>query len=479
MPRSLFGKSSLTVAGALLLLGTTAYGQDPFATPGAPVDPFADAAPTDPFASAAPADPFASAAPADPFASSAAPADPFASEAPADPFADAAPADPFASAAPADPFASGAPADPFAGTAPADPFGDPAAPADPFGDPTTTADPFGGGGDAAPADPFGGTGGASSTPFDGGDPFASTSTGGGAETINPDGIEQLYDFRYERKLTWDGREIVVRRRLLRDEARDYDEARRAEIIDEANNGELANYVPGSDLQSWSKWVVFAEQLQLYSEYLDQTVLGGNNTGESLYAGVKWPGAPETPDEAGQAGTTTTAGFSDGKGGVDSPNMINDAESRSLDSQANDFNPFAGLGAGGTGGASAFSPKTIMDQIVPLYQAKLDQLRTMEKEQEDFMKEFEGRLLSRQTRRLAYVDWLQDRKQLVEEFVEDWNRRYNGDVAVIGGVRYELYRPGNVPRNVHKDATVIVTDYRLTPYDILNPEDGTLKQATRN
>jgi hypothetical protein len=411
-------------------------------------DPFADPMSADPFAAT---DPFALSAtsPADPFAR--APADPF-SSAPADPFASA-PADPFA-AAPADPFASAPPADPFGGAVavPAPSAG--AGQADPFGPAPSRAASF---------DPFG----------------SAVTLDLGPDSVNPDGIDQLWDFRYERQLTWDGREVVLRRRLTREAARDYDERRREAIVQMANRGELQNYDGVSDIHAWSIWALYAEQLQMWSEYVDSVVLAGNATSPDLYSQIKWPGTPQQPGAApGQGGGAGLAGgrFADAR----PENLVAANQNRSLDDQVGDFNPFAGAGAGmAGGGGSNFRPDTIIDQIVPLFQAKRDELRTMEERQEEFMVAFENRLLQRQTRRLAYVDWLDDRRQIVEEFVEDWNRRYSGDVTMIGGVRYELYRPGNVPRNVHKDATVIVTDHRLTPYDILNPEDGTLKAASRN
>ncbi|MBX3729703.1 MAG: hypothetical protein KF858_11005 [Candidatus Sumerlaeia bacterium] len=408
----------------------------------------------DPFADPMSADPFST---ADPFAISAtSPADPFAS-APADPFASA-PADPFASA-PADPFAS-APADPFASAPAADPFG------------TAVAVPA----PSAGPDPFGPAPGAGAS-FD---PFGSTITLDlSSDSVNPDGIDQLWDFRYERRLTWDGREVIVRRRLSREDARDYDERRREALVQMASRGELQNYDGVSDIHSWSIWALYAEQLQMWSEYVDAVVLGGNPSSSDLYSQIKWPGTPAQPGAApgaGGQGGGAGAQFADAR----PENLVAANQNRSLDNQVGDFNPFAGVGAGMAGGPGGnFRPDTIIDQIVPLFQEKRDELRTMEERQEEFMLAFEGRLLQRQTQRLAYIDWLDDRRQIVEEFVEDWNRRYSGDVTVIGGVRYELYRPGNVPRNVHKDATVIVTDHRLTPYDILNPEDGTLKAASRN
>ena len=105
---------------------------------------------------------------------------------------------------------------------------------------------------------------------------------------------------------------------------------------------------------------------------------------------------------------------------------------------------------------------------------------MEEEQERYMEQFEIRLQERAANRLAYADWRENRTQEIQEFVLEWNRAYSGEVAEIGGVRYELYRPGQeIDKPAAEGTTRIVTDYGLTPYDILNTEDGTLRTISNN
>jgi hypothetical protein len=117
-------------------------------------------------------------------------------------------------------------------------------------------------------------------------------------------------------------------------------------------------------------------------------------------------------------------------------------------------------------------------VLSAYSDSLGSLRGMEEEQQAYMVGFEDRLQERQSRRVAYADWQSDQMALIEDFVTDWNRRYNGEVAMIGGVRYELYRPGQVPARVRRETNIVVTDYRLTPYDILT-EDGELRTPGRD
>lgn len=410
----------------------------------------AGAQPADPFAS--PGDPFAS--PGDPFA--AAP-DPFASA--GDPFDTLPGADPFAPAAPAAPFT----ADPF-GEAPAAPAA-PAQPVDPFaGAPAATAAPSPFGGEAT-ASPFGEATTTTADPFGSGLAAAALPS----DQVNPNGIRQLYDFRYEEIRTWDGRDVVVRRRLTRDEATSYDSARIEEFREQAISGNMRGY-DGGDPQAWAEWSYFAEQLKFWSRYVDRTVLAGSDTTDPAWDGVQWPASPQqTPpgQQQGQFG---------GPPGQQQFNVYN--ENRSLDNQLGDFSPFAGGPAGSAGQGGSFDPETITSQVVQVYETKMNLLREMEDTQEDFLNGLEARITERRARRIAYHDWREDRQRLIEDFVEDWSRRYTGEVAMIGGVRYELYRPGQVPTQVHRDATVIITDYELTPYDILNPEDGTLRTQTR-
>lgn len=472
---------------------------DPF---GAPADPFGGAPtvalPTQPAAAAS----TAAATTADPFEGGPAVDDPFGA---ASPVAlggtpEAAPADPFgggAVAAPAD--------DPFGGAAPVALGGTPAAPADPFGGGTAApADPFGGGGvaSAVPADPFGGAapaaptdpfGGGTAAPAAGTDPFGGAGnqpvvplfdaaggiasalggeTGAGAPaTDNPDGISQLYSWRYERTRLWDGTPIVARRRLTVEEAQQYDERVKKIYTDAAAAGTLPGFTGGSDPATWAEWAIFADQLQLWSEYVDNVVLAGFNEGPGAFEQIQWPGQPQ---EGGQPAGGEAGGVAASGGGAE--RLVAQTQNQSLDDQAGGFFEF-NLGGGGQN--AGIPASTITDQVVTAYDAVLTRLREIEAEQEDFMTAFEARLIERNTRRIAYADWKADREQVLDDFIKEWNRRYSGKVSVINGVRYELYRPGEAPEVFPRNTTPVVTDYDLTPYDIVNPEDGTLKAARRD
>lgn len=501
---------------------------NPFGAPAQPTNNNNNAQPANPFG--APAAPVNdnNAAPANPFGAPAQPAQPSGNNAqPANPFgAPAAPSN--NNAQPANPF--GAPAAPSNNnnSAPANPFGAPgsnnntaggntAAPANPFGapggnTPTTTASPTGGTG--APANPFGaptgnapsntaGTSGSPSSPF-GGTTTAGSTSGAptspfGGTTNNPfaedfselqdpfpgdsdvagftagsetsqQSIDQLFDFRYEVVTKWDGTRFVVRRQLTAEEAELFDDRAKQRLIGLAGQGQLPGYDGSTPPDIWADWAHYADQLELWSRYIDRTVLAGLPSDEenTAYAQVQWPG---TPPEPNQNNNNNNQGPQSGQN-----NIINEASSTSLDDQTSNliFGPSDG-GGGNQGQQNIFGPEVLTNQIVDIYNAKVEELRTLEQTQETEYKEFIDRLAKRKTRRLAYADWIDDQERQIEEAVLDWDRKYNGRVANIGGVRYELYRPGQVPENVQRDAIVVVTDFALTPYDILNPEDGTLKE----
>ncbi len=214
---------------------------------------------------------------------------------------------------------------------------------------------------------------------------------------------------------------------------------------------------------WAEWCHYSDQVELWSRYVDEVVLAGTRLDNSTYQEIQWPGG--APDPTQQQGT-----------GLDGQtNIVNYASQTSLDDQTSDLLFGPNPGAGQQQQADSLDPSVMTDQIVKVYNSRLQDLRNLENEQESFYTEFLDRLAERKTQRLAYVDWRNDQERAIEDAVIDWNRRYNGSVANIGGVRYELYRPGAVPDNVQRDSVVVVTEFDLTPFDILNPEDGTLKE----
>lgn len=408
-------------------------------------------------------------------------------------------------AAPAD---AGQPAaNPFGGGA-SNPFGSQEAPQESAGE--QSANPFGSASSSPPAsgasNPFG-----SGSPF-GGDsnPFgqvgattpAETASMGGAEGAVP-GITQLYEWRYDEVQLWNGEEVVSRIELTKEQAEQWDERRIDQFVRQIERGDLAGYNPSSTVppREWAEWALYADQLELWSRYINNVVFAGlpNTDGderELAWDAIIWPGVPRSNDEDDNL-----------PGGIEG--LVAQNQNKSLDSQLGEF--FGGGGTGGAGGPAGggpafggggfpgaggpydgqnqsnipgmppsgyFSPELVELQVVLAYNQVESELRLMEENQQQFMVEFMNRLDNRENRRLAYDDWVLDQQLQLEEFLVEWDRQYRGDVALIGGVRYELYSPDSVPERLRRDATVVVTDFRLTPYDILNP-DGTLREPTRN
>jgi hypothetical protein len=447
----------------LTLLGCTLVtagvrAQDPF---GAAADPFGAAAAADPFSAAA--DPFAATAgapAADPFAPSfGATADPFSSAPTSSPFDSAPVAAPTTGAAPADPFAAA----PAAGS----PFGAAPAASSPFGAPPPASSPFG----AAPApatgasDPFGSspfnTGMPAADPFGSApiDPFAAPTTRS-AEGGTGTGIARLFQFRFMETRRPDGTRTVVRRQMTKEEAEAFDKTITDFYTDLGNRGELPGYQAGVyDLNDWVQWMAYSYQLKLWQQYCEDIVLVGSGF-ERGSREVVWPGDNRGPQQA--AAET---------GRPQRPADIRN-ENRSLDDQLQDFNPLADTRPGGQGRV-VFDPKQIDDQTVSIFQAYEEALRRYETEQEGFIQSLIADLDQRALQREAYAEWRRSQLDIVMDFVNEWNRRYEGQVTVVAGVRYELYRPDAVPTETVRGAIVITTDYDLTPHDILN-SDGTLR-----
>ena len=449
-----------------------ATASDPFSNPGAVTS---TAAPTSPFA--APTQPVV-APDANPFASIAGGSgvgSPFSSQ-PVSPFGG-----PAATETTTDPFSSATaqPSSPFGGPAAAetttDPFGA-AAPASPFGGETASttapvgqpASPFGGPAAAptAPSSPFA-TGSSSPSPFfSAGSSTAAVASG----EANPNGISELYAFRFEQLTRWDGSKFVNRKRLTWDEAKEFDRLAKERYVNFITNPQTPGGLPGYDGTTppdiWAEWCHYNDQLELWSRYVDDVVLAGTRVDEpDTYSEFQWPGSAAPATEGG--------GTDPGAGRVP---LENYATQTSLDDQTSDLIFGSSSPGGGNNAPSSLDPDVITRQVVAVYNQRLEDLRSLEADQEEFYSNFLDRLAERKTMRLAYADWRNDQEMQIEEAIRDWDRRYNGSVANIGGVRYELYRPGQVPEGGgQRDAVVVVTEFDLTPYDVLNPEDGTLKE----
>lgn len=457
-------RPSLLVATMTLVAGTLALA------------PAQDEAPS-PFV--APSDAMTESPVLNPFASPATTADnPFVtpSDQTTDPFAGAPtvtlPSTAPATGAPApsdDPFGSASPFVNLGETAPAAP----AAPAAPSNDPfatTTSTDPF-----AAPA-----TAGSTADPFSTTAPAAAAGAEGSAAATptNPDGIAEagLTDFRYDRVMMWDGREVVARKSMTRAEAQTFDKERKDQIREDLLAGRLPGYNPQTGAtatpDAWVEWAYYYEQLDMWAEYTERIALGGKSATGPLMDDMSWPGVQSAD------GATTAAGALGGLaagGGLGGPLPaggpgFGPAGGALLDPLSGGF----GVAGGVPGGAAGQSlTETIVTQVIGMYERAQDELVELEEQQQSFMEDMVAGIQTRAERRDAYREWREARQQAVEDFLNnDWRRRYEGEVAMVGGVRYELYRPGTQPSAVPRNVRVVVTDtMRLTPFDLIDETTG--------
>lgn len=486
-------RPALLVATMTLVAGTLALA--PAQDEGAP-SPFA-----------APSEALAESPVLNPFASPATTADnPFATP------GDAA-ADPFASA-PAVNIPIGAPAaaagDPFVPAAGAPPADDPFGATSPFvtvtpgaaapatgaaaGDPFATTPSTGAITGAAAGDPFATTAGSATASPGSNDPFSTAPTAteaasadaGTPAPTNPDGVTEsgLTEFRYARVMVWDGREVVARRGMTVAEAKDFDQARRDELRGDLLAGRLPNYTPqaaaggeapGGGVDAWVAWAYYYEQLEMWAEYTENVGLAGSGTPGSLMEDMQWPGV------ANAAGAGPGAGP-----------LAGGLQPTGLPGALAGPNPGLGsagvIGGGLVGGLSADGTQALapgqsptdrlVTQVISMYERAQDELVTIEDDQNAFMDEMMTGIEDRANARDAYKDWREARQQAIEDFLNnDWRRRYEGEVAMVGGVRYELYRPGSQPSSVPRDVRVVVTDtMRLTPFDLIDEKTGLVLEA---
>jgi len=346
-------------------------------------------------------------------------------------------------------------------------------------------------------------------------------------TVNPDGISGLYKFRYAVTAAWDGREIVVRRQMTREEAEAFDDQRREQLMDELRRGQLAGYTAQSPPDVWIDWVMYYEQLDLWADYVQRVNLGGD-VEQPLMSMVRWPGQPDPRIQAmealaqmmGQQGDISALGglgggigggfgqFGGGFGGLQ-PGMdpgFGGSFGGEFGGQFGGFDggfgqmqpgfggefgggEFGGPGFGGGGFGGEFgggfgggvdsgppvTTESIRRNVIDMYETAVGRVRDLESRQEQLMNEMSERLVDRAERRVAYAEWRTEQRDSLREFVLDWDRRHRGSVAMVEGRRFELYRPGDAPADSPANAFVVITDtMNLTPYDILNPADGTIR-----
>lgn len=417
---------------------------NPFVVPGNAPDPFA-AAPTVTIPFTAPSIPATGAAPTD---------DPFGTTSPFVRLSEGA-------GAPVPAPAAGGVNDPFATTTTTDPFSGPTPSTDPFANTAST-------------DPFSTTTATATT---------STTPGASANATNPDGIAEagLTDFRYDRVQLWDGREVVARRPFTRAEALSFDQTRKDEIRADMLAGRLPGYTPqagGLGLatatapDAWVAWAYYYEQLDMWAEYTEHVGLGGKSAEGPLMDDITWPGVA-TADAAGGAGV---AGGGFGVGGV---GLGNEGSSLGGFPGGGAIGGFPGgglispLGAGPGGQGNQSVTEKVVGQILGAYERAQDELASLEEDQNTFMQDLLTGIETRADRRNSYKEWREARQQAVEDYLNnDWRRRYDGEVAMVGGVRYELYRPGSEPTTVPRNVRVVISDtMRLTPFDLIDEKTG--------
>jgi hypothetical protein len=154
------------------------------------------------------------------------------------------------------------------------------------------------------------------------------------------------------------------------------------------------------------------------------------------------------------------------------------QSQSLDDQTASFFTFGGPGAGQQGqNAPVITREQMLQQIIALYEVFLTQGKAADEETYKHAQSINSGLTEREGKRLAYRNWLDDRKDMVIETAQEWGKRQEGQVVVVDGVQYELYSPSlGLPKGAGAaDVVRVITD-NLTPYDLLNA-DGTQKEPT--
>jgi hypothetical protein len=417
-----------------------------------------------------------------------------------------------------DPFADPFAADPFAQTEPvsegqpADSLG-----TNPFVDPQATdqdvMSPFVDAEDAPPAEPVDPLAQAAEGAFSSEDnPFfdptapreAIPTTTAPQGEVNPDGIGSIMEFRYTTTVAWDGREVVVRREMTREAAQAFDTERLDSIREEIRTGTLIGYDNSTPPDIWAQWVLYYEQLDLWADFVQRVNLGGDIE-SPLMLTVRWPGQPDMSNTQGSANAGQQFGF--GTNPLGQPGFGGGEFGAGFPGQQPGFDPnfggggiadptisggfggpvggfgggaFPGQSFGGGGGSSAqiapVTVQTLQRDVINMYETAVGRVRDLETRQEEFMNEMSARLVDRAERRVALAEWRRERQDSLRDFVVDWDRRYRGSVAMVEGRRFELYRPGAVPADTPVNAFVVVTDtMTLTPFDILNPSDGTVRK----
>ncbi len=281
-----------------------------------------------------------------------------------------------------------------------------------------------------------------------------------AQAPGTDNPLETYTWRYE-KAAEQGQEVVKRIKMTWDEGEVWDKEKLQGLQQQAAQGQVLGAPPGADPVAIATWKLYYDQLAMWDEYLKQTALAEVESPASVQD-VQWvPPGMEQAQQGGQRRTGAEA-------------VVAANQGRTLDEQAGQF---FSLGGAPQEGAVLVTRADVLEQVLSLYEMYKGQGRNADGVTYKKAQDITTGLSEREGRRLAYRNWLDDRKDMVVETAMEWGKRQQGQVVVVDGVEYELYSPAQgLPQGAGPtDVVRVVTDH-LTPYDLLNP-DGTQKKPS--
>ncbi|MCX7767062.1 MAG: hypothetical protein N2246_10205 [Candidatus Sumerlaeia bacterium] len=118
------------------------------------------------------------------------------------------------------------------------------------------------------------------------------------------------------------------------------------------------------------------------------------------------------------------------------------------------------------------PDSLDNQLQEIYTAYQEQARALIEKYSTEITALLSRIEDRIWQRESYRDWVSRNREKLQEFANEWLRRYTGEEIEMEGKVY-LISPQPL-KHIPPDRINIVTS-NLTPYDLLN-EDGTLKNV---
>jgi hypothetical protein len=280
-----------------------------------------------------------------------------------------------------------------------------------------------------------------------------------AQAPGTDNPLETYTWRYEKSVE-QGQEVVKRMKMTWDEGDAWDKEKLQELQQQAAQGQIPGAPPGADPVAIATWKLFYDQLVMWDEYLKQTALAEVDLPANV-EDVQWvpPGMEE--EQGGRRQTGAEA-------------VVAANQDQTLDEQAGQF---FSLGGAPEEGAVLVTRADVLEQVLSLYELYKGQGKKADEVTYTKAQDITTGLSEREGRRLAYRNWLDDRKDMVVETAMEWGKRQQGQVVVVDGVEYELYSPTQgLPQGAGPTDVVRVVTDNLTPYDLLNP-DGTQKKPS--